>query len=169
MTHSIKIQPAIHDDLNSLTAIAKRCIVHLDKQGIYQWDDVYPSRKDFNIDILEHTLHVITSNSKVLGCICINQTEHPGYENADWYGSRFWVVHKLMVDPLNENQGIGKFAMQHAENQARRENLDSIRLDCFKNNFRANMFYQKLGYVLRGQTRFRKGMFNLYEKMLYQP
>lgn len=166
MTHSIKIRSATVSDLNSLTAIAKRCTDHLDKQGIYQWDDIYPSRKDFNDDILEHTLYIITSTNEVLGCICINQTEYPGYENANWLGSQFYVIHKIMIDPHKENQGIGKFAMRYAEKLTRSERKDSIRLDCFKNNLRANAFYQKLGYVLRGQTQFRKGIFNLYEKIL---
>lgn len=162
----MKIQPASINDLDALTAIANKCTEHLDAQGIYQWDDIYPSRKDFQDDIFEQNLYIITVNNDISGCICINQIEYPGYETANWQGSQFYVIHKLMVDPQYENQGTGKFAMQYAENLARNKNKDSIRLDCFQDNIRANKFYQKLGYQLRGQTEFRKGLFNLYEKML---
>jgi ribosomal protein S18 acetylase RimI-like enzyme len=162
----MKIRPANDDDLNSLTAITHRCIENLNKQGIYQWDEIYPSKKDFYDDILDQSLYVITAAKKILGCICINQIEHPGYENADWLGSRFLVVHKMIIDPQEEKQGCGKFAMNYSEKVARSKKKDSIRLDCFKENLRANQFYQKLGYIVRGETLFRKGMFNLYEKMI---
>lgn len=168
MMQTIKIRSAVTDDLSSLIIITKKCIEHLNEQGIYQWDDIYPSRKDLNNDILKQTLYTLTSGEKVLGCICINQVEYPGYENANWNGARFLVIHKLIVNPQNENQGLGKLAMRHAEQVARSQNMDSVRLDCFKENLRANTFYQKLGYIIRGETQFRKGMFNLYEKMLCQ-
>lgn len=162
----MEIRLANVNDLNLLMAITRRCIENLDRQGIYQWDEIYPSRKDFNNDILEQSLYVVTSADRIFGCICINQVEYPGYENANWLGSRFFVIHKIIIDPQNENQGFGKFAMDYAENVARSKKKDSIRLDCFKENLRANQFYQRLGYVIRGETLFRKGMFNLYEKMI---
>jgi len=162
----MKIRSADVSDLVPLMDITQRCIENLDKQGIYQWDEIYPSKKDFHDDILDKNLFVITSANKVFGCICINQLEYPGYENADWLGYQFFVIHKIIVDPQNENKGYGKFAMHYAEKVAYSKKKDSIRLDCFKDNLRANKFYQKLGYVLRGETQFRKGMFNLYEKMI---
>ena len=153
-------------DLDSLMTITQRCIENLDKQGIYQWDEIYPSKKDFNNDILEQSLYVVTSAERIFGCVCIDQHEYPGYENANWLGSRFFVIHKMIINPQNENQGFGKFAMHYAEEVAHSKRKDSIRLDCFKENLRANKFYQKLGYIVRGETLFRKGMFNLYEKMI---
>lgn len=162
----MKIRVANVNDLNSLMAITNRCIDNLNKQGILQWDEIYPSKKDFNDDILEQSLYVLTSADNILGCICINQLEYPGYENANWLGSRFLVVHKIIIDPQNESQGFGKYTMYYAERIARSNEKDSIRLDCFKENLRANQFYLKLGYVVRGETLFRKGMFNLYEKMI---
>jgi ribosomal protein S18 acetylase RimI-like enzyme len=162
----MKIQSANIKDLDSLMGITQRCIENLDKQGIYQWDEIYPSRNDFHQDILEENLYVITEAEQILGCICINQFEPPGYEKANWLGSRFLVIHKIIVDPQNENQGIGKYAMHFAENVSHSQEKDSIRLDCFQDNIRVNKFYQKLEYVIRGETRFRKGMFNLYEKLI---
>ena len=83
----MEIRSASINDLTSLKAITARCIENLDKQGIYQWDDIYPSEDGFMEDILENNLSVLTSADKILGCICINQFEPNGYENADWIGS----------------------------------------------------------------------------------
>jgi len=162
----MKIRAANVNDLVPLMDITQRCIEHLDKLGIYQRDEIYPSKKDFNDDILDKNLFVITSANKVVGCICINQIGYPGYENADWLGSQFFVIHKIMVDPQYENRGFGKFMMHYAEKIAHSKKKDSIRLDCFKDNLRSNQFYRKRGYVLSGETRFRKGVFNLYEKLI---
>ena len=163
-----EIRPANIEDLDPLMGITRRCIENLDKHGIYQWDKIYPSRKDFHEDIVEQTLYVITSPSggNISGCICINEVEYPGYENAGWSGSGFFVIHKMIIDPLCENRGHGKMAMQFAEEISGLIGKDSIRLDCFRKNFRANQFYQRCGYTIKGETLFRKGMFNLYEKLI---
>ena len=162
------IRPATIDDLNSLMEITQRCIRNLDNIGIYQWDEIYPSRKDFHADITEQSLHVtgLSSGTGISGCICINEVEYPGYENGEWAGSDFLIIHKMIIDPQYENQGHGKFAMNYAEEIACTEKKDSIRLDCFQQNLRANRFYQGLGYLRKGETLFRKGMFNLYEKLI---
>jgi RimJ/RimL family protein N-acetyltransferase len=162
----MEIKLANHNDLNSLMDITHRCIDHLNNQAIRQWDEIYPSIKNFHEDIDERCLYLITDDEKVCGCICINRKEYPGYENAVWQGASFLVVHKMIVDPQKEGQGFGKYALSQAEVIARAFQKNSIRLDCFKKNHRANQFYEKLGYVVRGEARFRKGVFNLYEKLI---
>jgi GNAT superfamily N-acetyltransferase len=162
----MNIRLANNNDLSTLMDITHRCIAHLNNQAIYQWDEAYPSANDFREDIEARCLYSIINDDKVCGCICINQTEYPGYENAMWQESCFLVVHKMIVDPQNEGQGFGQYAMSQAEMMAHASQKDSIRLDCFKENSRANQFYQKLGYIARGETGFRKGVFILYEKMI---
>ena len=164
----MKIRPATIEDIDPLMEITRRCIQNLDSNGVYQWDEIYPSRADFHEDIAVQSLYVISAVSRdsITGCICINETEYPGYENAEWAGFDFFIIHKMIIDPMFENRGYGKFAMDYAEQITRSLGKDSTRLDCFQKNIRANRFYQGLGYIRRGETLFRKGMFNLYEKMI---
>ena len=156
------------DDISPLMKITRRCIQNLDDNGVYQWDEIYPSEADFREDIADQSLYITTvaPADKVSGCICINEIEHPGYDDAEWTGSDFLVIHKMIIDPLFENQGHGKFAMNFAEELSALKKKDSLRLDCFQKNLRANRFYQGFGYVIKGETLFRKGMFNLYEKII---
>lgn len=164
----MKIRIAKAEDIKSLMEVTRRCIKNLDDNGIYQWDDIYPSGKDFHEDIAEQSLYVITDDAgdSISGSICINEVEYPGYENAQWSGSEFFVIHKMIIDPLYESRGHGKFAMNFAEKLAASTKRDSLRLDCFKKNIRANRFYQACGYIKKGETIFRKGVFNLYEKLV---
>ncbi len=70
-----------------------------------------------------------------------------------------------MIDPDNENKGLGTSAMHYVEQLDFNRKIDSFRLDCFAENKRANKFYRKVDYVKKGETMFRKGLFNLYEKL----
>ncbi|CAH0207549.1 hypothetical protein [Chryseobacterium sp. Bi04] len=56
--------------------------------------------------------------------------------------------------------------IQYAEEFARRNQYPSIRFDAFSMNDTANAVYTKKGYDLVGTVRFRKGIFNCYEKNL---
>ena len=164
----MRIRPAKLRDLDPLMGITLRCIKHLDSLKIYQWDEIYPSEKDFKSDILDGNLFIVAPPHEeiIRGCICINDREYPGYEDAYWDRSEFVVIHKILIEPLYEDLGFGRYAMTFAEKVACSHKKDSIRLDCYRKNIKANRFYQKLGYTLKGVTLFRKGIFNLYEKLL---
>jgi ribosomal protein S18 acetylase RimI-like enzyme len=162
----MKIRLAKQTDLKALMDITRRCIINLNAKGIDQWDDAYPSKQAFFDDIQEGSLYVIDSKNGINGCICVNELEYPGYENAVWRGSHFIVVHKMIIDPSFENKGFGKSAMLFAEEIAHEKKKDSIRLDCYKKNPRANNFYKSLEYIVRGEAIFRNRPFYLYEKII---
>ena len=46
-------------DLNRITAIAKSCAQHMINQGIFQWNEHYPSKEAFEKDLNRSELFVI--------------------------------------------------------------------------------------------------------------
>ncbi len=46
-------------DLDSICLLIKDAIVEMEKNGIYQWDDLYPTREDFEEDIRNNNLYVV--------------------------------------------------------------------------------------------------------------
>lgn len=162
----MNIRIANIEDLNRIIQITNKCVTHLNNQHIFQWDELYPTKNDFLEDIENEFLFVVSQHETVQGCVCVNEREHPGYEKANWKGEKFCVIHKLITNPKLEETGYGKALMAHVETFAKSNQMDSIRLDCFTLNKRANRFYNSLGYVKRGETSFRKGLFNLYEKRI---
>lgn len=162
----MKIRTANIEDIASLMEITRRCVLNLDKHGVDQWDYTYPSSEAFLSDVQANSLYIIDSLDETRGCICINELEYPGYENAEWSGSKFHVVHKMIIDPIFEGNGHGKFAMSFAEKLSCEKSKDSIRLDCYKKNIRANNFYRSLGYMIKGEAIFRERPFYLYEKLI---
>ena len=90
------------------------------------------------------------------------------YRNGQWkYDERSaFVLHRLCVSPLFQNQGIGKTVLQHIEEQVKDMGYNSIRLDTFTENPFAQKLYLHSGYESRGYADWRKGRFDLMEKKL---
>jgi hypothetical protein len=60
----MEIRTANINGLGPLFGITQRCIKNLHKQGIYQLDEIYPLRKDFQDDIAASTLYAATSGQR---------------------------------------------------------------------------------------------------------
>jgi len=45
----------------------------MEQQGIYQWDDLYPTRKDFLEDINKNTLYVAVEDGRIAAIYVINR------------------------------------------------------------------------------------------------
>ena len=48
------IRPANLEDLESVIAIVQNATRHMNDQGMYQWDDIYPNRTILQNDIENH-------------------------------------------------------------------------------------------------------------------
>ena len=48
--------------------IVSKCTQHMISNGIFQWNDTYPSRETFLKDI-EDELYVLFKKDKIIGCV----------------------------------------------------------------------------------------------------
>ena len=65
------IRLAKETELLEIMSITKACTAHMIDQGIYQWNDDYPSKKAFIKDINRKELFVLKINSKLIGCMVL--------------------------------------------------------------------------------------------------
>ena len=89
---SMSYRPASESDLDEVFALVKAAIAVMDRQGIPQWDEVYPARGDLLRDIQAASLFVGETASagdgaarggKRIAVIYVLNTEcNEGYENA---------------------------------------------------------------------------------------
>ena len=79
------IRLAKETELLEILSLTNACTTHMIDQGIYQWNDTYPSREAFVNDINRGELFVLKSNHKLIGCMVIN----------NYYGSR---IHPYQLD-----------------------------------------------------------------------
>jgi GNAT superfamily N-acetyltransferase len=165
---TLSIRLAADRDLAAVGQILRDCVAAMRRAGIEQWDDIYPTDAHLAADIDARSLYVASTESgAVVGTVVLNEYQDPEYAAVAWLAhARPLVVHRVMVAPASQGQGIAQRLMVFAEQHARTLGYESIRLDAFTLNPRALRLYERLGYDARGTVRLRKGIFLCFEKLL---
>lgn len=143
-------------------------VSEMDKNGINQWDNVYPDKDIIVKDILSRQMYVCTLNKIIVSAFVINTECDVEYNNGNWCfpNASYKVVHRLCVNPLYQNKGIGRQTMLYIEHFLKVQGIEAIRLDVFTQNPYALKLYEKLGYKKVGFANWRKGKFYLMEKKI---
>ncbi|WFD08705.1 GNAT family N-acetyltransferase [Tepidibacter hydrothermalis] len=160
------IRKARIEDLKIIMNIISNAINDMESKGIYQWDNTYPNKEVFSIDILKNNLYVYVDKNIIHGFIALNEHQEDEYESLKWkyISGKHLIVHRLCVDPKYQGKGIAKNLIQFTEKYAKENNYESIRLDAFSQNEQACKLYANFGYNKVGMITFRKGGFYCFEK-----
>lgn len=138
------------DELEAILAMTRACGKHMRENGIDQWDENYPDLERLSNDIRTETLFAYRENNEVIGIIVLNETQDEEYAEINWSTSesdKNIVVHRLAVHPTYQGKGIARKLMDFAEDWARTNDYDAIRLDTFSQNPRNQRFYSNRGYA----------------------
>lgn len=157
----------IPDILNITQACAKSMI----DQGIYQWNEYYPSKEAFEKDVARKELYVLEENDEIIGTIVVSTIMDGEYYPINWLtpNRNNVYIHRLAVHPKKQRKGYAQDLMNFAEDYARKGGFISVRLDTFSKNSRNNKFYQARGYQRLGDIYFPKQSefpFHCYELIL---
>lgn len=163
---NIQFRKAVQTDLNEIYLMFQSAIAEMNKNGIFQWDEIYPDKEILCSDILKQEMYLGEINGEIASAYVLNTESDDEYLNGKWeyLESSYRVIHRLCVNPKFQNRGIGKLTVEHIEQQAFLDGADSIRLDAFTENPFSLKMYDKLGYHTTGIANFRKGKFYLMEK-----
>jgi ribosomal protein S18 acetylase RimI-like enzyme len=162
-----EIRAAIPKDLEVAFAILKAAIAHMERDGIYQWDDVYPSLGDLSKDIDFGIMYFACIDTVPQGFVSVDRNQPSEYATVSWhYHGDAAVVHRLTVHPDAQGKRVGRHLMDFVESFASKQGCHCVRLDAFIDNPRAWRLYEKRGYRRAGTVTFRKGPFYCYEKAL---
>lgn len=155
-------------DLDIVTDIFMKSIDAMNRNHIFQWDEIYPAKIDLEKDILEGQMYVGGMDNIIVSAVTTNHDFDEQYSNGNWNYEleNFIVIHRLCVSPAYQNKKIGKDTMLMLEEMLRQANIHTTRLDAFSMNPYALKLYESLGYHNVGEVNFRKGLFYLYEKRL---
>ena len=164
----IVFRAAAEADLDTVCRIAADAVKHMEAQGIFQWDEVYPSREVFRSDILKGQMTLGTVGDETAVLYILNRDCDEAYQNGAWQypDSSFFVVHRLCVDPAFQGRGIAAVTLAHIEDTLRNSGTETVRLDVFTENPAALSLYRRAGYHEVGTADWRKGRFLLMEKHL---
>ena len=159
---------ANESDIEVISDIVKSAIAEMERNNVFQWDDVYPTKDDFLDDIKKGQLFVGILEGDISVIYTINKEYDEQYNNGNWKypNSEYRIIHRLCVNPKYQNRGIAKNTLTHIENELRGSGVETIRLDAYCNNPFALSLYNNNGYEKAGIAELRKGTFFLMEKHL---
>lgn len=167
----MKIKKAIKENIDSILTITQACGNALAENSIYQWNEEYPSKEVFLTDLERDELYVLEVENTILGCITISTFMDEEYKTVDWLtkDENNIYIHRLAVHPDSQGKGYAQSLMTFAENYAKKNNFQSVRLDTFSQNPRNLKFYPKRGYQKTGEIyfpRIKEYSFHCFELIL---
>ena len=162
------IRPAKAKDLPFILEITQSCARHMTANGIFQWNEHYPSLEAFQKDLDREELYVFEQEERVLGAVVISDFKDHVYEPIQWMCAtgKNMYIHRLCVHPIAQGKGYAKKLMDFAEHKAKKEGFISVRLDTFSLNEKNVAFYTKRGYSKLGDIYFpikSKAPFHCFE------
>ncbi|MGL4569952.1 MAG: GNAT family N-acetyltransferase [Clostridium sp.] len=169
----MQFRKAKRSDLKKIEAIIPYVVKSGEGKGL-NWTSVYPTINHFERDFEKGELYVMASNPEcnediVYGAVVLNSDEDINYKKAAWSNSQKALVpHRLMVNPEFQRMGNGKRLMTFIEEEGKKRNLKSIRLDTNITNVRAQGLYIKSGFKKVGVINLegKIGEFICLEKIL---
>ena len=164
----MEFSAATEHDLLQLMSLYRAATRQMDKLGISQWDDRYPTESIIREDINSGQMQVGRNGDRIAVAYVLEECHAGEYEPAAWrYDEpRFVVLHRLCVHPDFQGQRIAQTAMDTLEAEVLSRGIFTIRLDAFSQNPVALHLYESRGYEKAGEIVYRKGLFFLYEKKL---
>ena len=145
---SAEISKGRLDDAHNILQMFVNITDALLEHGVDQWNYDYPDLETIKNDISNASNFVIRSGGDIAASIVLDQKQDDQYKDIGWkYKSdAVLVIHRLGVNPKFQGRGLGKKMCAFAEDFARQNNLDCIRLDAFSENPISTNMYLKLGY-----------------------
>lgn len=158
-------------EIPDILTITRACAKKMEENGIFQWNEHYPSKEAFIKDIEREELFVIEENSTVQGTIVISTLMDDEYKPITWLtqNGNSTYIHRLSVHPNVQGKGFAQQMMDFAEAYSRENGFVSVRLDTFSQNKRNQRFYEQRGYQKLGDIFFPKQSdhpFHCYELVL---
>ncbi|MEY8781615.1 GNAT family N-acetyltransferase [Allomuricauda sp. XS_ASV26] len=165
------IRRAKISEITDILSITKACAVKMQQNGIFQWNEHYPSKQAFLKDIQRNELYVIEENHIILGTIVISTLMDDEYIPIQWLtpNGNSSYIHRLSVHPDHQGKGLAQRLMDFAESHSKKNGFVSVRLDTFSQNKRNQRFYEQRGYQKLGDIFFPKQSehpFHCYELVL---
>lgn len=166
----MRIERASLEDVPQIGPLIADCVRAMQASGNDQWDAVYPTAEIAAADARAGTLWVARHQGRCVAAMALDSQQSPEYQTVVWRSApeNLMVIHRLMVSPEFQGQGLGRRMLRFAERHAYEAGFASIRLDVYTGNPRARRLYVSHGYQLVGEVRFprRRLPFECFEKIL---
>ncbi|WP_376887301.1 GNAT family N-acetyltransferase [Belliella marina] len=148
----MEIKKAETTDLESSFSVINQCAIDLRKKGMNNWDRY---TKDKVLDIIRsNEMFLLLVDNEVVGTINISQVPPSFFDASDmekWESpdSKAYYFTLLATSPNHQGKGYGSCLIGFAEEFAKNENAEYLRLTMFPNNKPLKDYYLNKSFVFR--------------------
>lgn len=130
----------------------------LNKMGLNQWQDGYPSIEDIETDIEKQMSYVLIEEYTIIGTVALDPYGEPAYDklfDGQWrFNTPYLTIHRMAMAEHAAAKGIGTQLLQHIEQIAIDKGISQIRLDTHEDNVIMQRVAIKNGYVCVGKVNY---------------
>ncbi len=146
------IRLANESEIQKVSELADIVKAHMLESGIRQWTGTYPEYEVFKRDYKNKALYAYCESGKIIASITIMPENEKAYEEIKWLKEKSLVIHRIIVHPDYQKQGIGRSLFTFAKDLGNKDNYESIKVDTHPDNFKMHglidkMGYEKIGYL----------------------
>jgi len=144
------IRLAKTNDLDQIDALSLKTIKDMRAKAIKQWDTTYPRKTHFAEDIEKEALYVYEKKGKILGAMAVLPGDEKAYRDLPWMRDESFAVHRIVVDPDAQRRGVATALFLWLFAKAKKEGVESIRIDTHPANSRMLGFLKRLQFEYIG-------------------
>jgi len=146
------IRKAKYSDLDVLDQLSLKTIEAMNALGIKQWNQSYPRKSHFKQDIDNDSLYVFDDHNTLKGVMALMEESEEAYKIIRWQKDNSMVVHRIMVFPMYQKQGIARQLLTFAIDMSHSLNKASLKIDTLPENYKMqrllkSMAFQPQGYL----------------------
>jgi len=140
-------------ELEEIDELAVCVITNMTQLKIPQWTLDYPRSKHYFKDVIDGSLYIYKEDQKILGVMTLLLDDEPAYRTINgWLREKSLVIHRLLVDPATQKNGIAQKLLEFAITKGINENYHSIKIDTHLENYKMRNFlgkndFQEIGYL----------------------
>ncbi len=167
---------ATRDDIDAVHALLARAGEALAAAGFTNWVPPYPREKVAEA-VRQGVLYAVRemadgrrqkADARLVATYILRPAPVHPYVGIAWGtpDDRARYLNRLAVDPALQGTGIGAWCLEEIARHCTREGATAIRCDVIKANTRLCRFYERGGYVARGEREHSGWHFTVYERVL---
>jgi len=169
----LKMISATTNDLAKIIKLYDDCKQVLKRQGIFQWDELYPNQEIYLEAISNNAQYLFLDDELFVGVVILSESQSEEWQTVAWKycNQKTLAIHALAISPATQGKGYGQQVLELCEAYAVDKGYQVMRLDACSENPVALGLYEKNGYQQAGVVSYiikpvGHQLYYCYEKLL---
>lgn len=139
---------ASENDIYDIEKLIEFSRTSLKNDGVDQWQKTNPNLDLINRQMDEDCAFVLDLDERVFAYAYLSKNEEPTYKvwEDKFEGDKYFVIHTLMVDGRGVVKKAGSKFMEAIIDFSKKNQIDSLRIDTHKDNFRMRGLLKKYNF-----------------------